>query len=149
MQRRQSGWTLVELMLIVGLLGVLMAIAYPFLQSHRERVRVAQAVQEIAMIGAMIERHALDARAFPATLADVGQAGLRDPWGRPYVYYNVDANGRGHARKDRALNPINTDFDLYSLGRDGNTHKQVSQRASADDVLRANNGRFIGLAAKF
>ena len=53
------------------------------------------------------------------------------------------------ARKDRALNPINTDFDLYSVGADGQTHGQVSHRRSADDVLRANNGRFIGLGADF
>ena len=43
-----------------------------------------------------------------------------DPWGRPYVYTDLSQKGsKGKARKDGKLNPINSDFDLYSLGEDG------------------------------
>lgn len=97
----------------------------------------------------VLQRFELERRALPGSLGDVGLGGKLDPWGRPYVYYNVEANGRGGARKDRRLNPLNTDFDLYSLGPDGKTKPQVSQKDSLDDVIRASNGRFVGNAADF
>jgi len=147
--RRMRGFTLMELMLTVGLIGVLMGIAVPSYQSYRERIRENQAVREIAAMSADIQRFALDRRAFPDSLADIGQAGRLDPWGRPYVYYNVEANGKGGARKDHKLNPLNTDFDLYSPGKDGQTKKQITQKDSVDDVIRASNGRFIGRASDF
>ena len=66
------------------------------------------------------------------------------------MYVDLTAlNGNGMARRDRSLNPLNSDFDLYSVGKDGVTKKQISQRDSLDDVLRANDGRFVDLASKF
>ena len=38
---------------------------------------------------------------------------------------------------------------LYSIGKDGLTKKPISQKDSLDDVLRANDGRFVDLASKF
>ena len=144
-----SGWTLVELMFALLVCGVLIALALPAWHKQRNKVLARHAGQEIAMMSAAIEAYREDHRAYPSSLADVQLGGRADPWGRLYVFYNVDAQGRGGARKDRALNPINTDFDLYSLGADGLTHTQVSHRRSADDVIRANNGRFAGLGAEF
>lgn len=146
---RMRGVTLLELMLVVLLLGVLAAVALPSYGKYRNRVRMAQAVSDITVMSAALALYERDNRAFPDSLAEIGNAGKLDPWGRAYVYYNVDKYGRGHARKDRALNPINTDFDLYSVGPDGRTHKQVSNRDSLDDLIRANNGRFLGVAADF
>jgi len=147
--RRTRGFTLVEVMLTVGLIGVLLGIAVPAFQNYRERVRENQTVRDIAAMSADIQRFALDNRAFPQTLAEVGQAGRLDAWGRPYVYYNVDGNGKGGARKDHKLNPLNTDFDLYSLGKDGKSKPQITQKDSVDDVIRASNGRFVGKASDF
>ncbi len=147
--RRMRGFTLMELMLTVGLVGVLASIAVAAYQGYRERVRENQAAREIAAMAADIQRVALDTRAFPQTLADIGQAGRLDPWGRPYVYYNVEANGKGGARKDHKLNPLNTDFDLYSLGKDGKSKPQITQKDSVDDMIRASNGRFVGKACDF
>jgi general secretion pathway protein G len=53
------------------------------------------------------------------------------------------------ARKDRFLVPINTDFDLYSMGKDGKSVAALTAAASRDDVVRAANGAFIGLASRF
>jgi general secretion pathway protein G len=53
------------------------------------------------------------------------------------------------ARKDRFLVPINTDFDLYSMGKDGKSVPSLTAAASRDDVVRAANGAFIGLASRF
>jgi general secretion pathway protein G len=67
---------------------------------------------------------------FGVVLAILGTP--RDPWGNPYQYLPLDGasppggggpgGGGGaaaHARKDRFLVPIDTDFDLYSMGKDG------------------------------
>jgi general secretion pathway protein G len=145
----QRGFTLLEIFAVIGLLGILMAVALPSYESHRQKAFERHAGQEIAAMSAAAANHWNDARAYPQSLADIGMGGKTDPWGRPYVYYNIDANGKGHARKDHALNPINTDFDLYSVGRDGKTKPQVSQKDSLDDVIRANNGAFVGRASDF
>ncbi|MGA8010171.1 MAG: prepilin-type cleavage/methylation domain-containing protein, partial [Thiomonas sp.] len=63
------------------------------------------------------------------------------------VYHNIQENGKGHARKDHALNPINTDFDLYCMGQDGQIKLQITNKLSLDDIIRANNGAYIGLAS--
>lgn len=147
--RRQRGFTLIETMMMVAVLGVLVGIAMPLYQAYRDRVRSRMAAQEISAMAGVVQRFELDRRALPASLDLIGLGGKLDPWGRPYVYYNVEANGRGGARKDRRLNPLNTDFDLYSRGPDGKTKPQVSQKDSLDDLIRASNGRFVGIAADF
>lgn len=136
-------------MMIIGLIGVLVAIALPSYAIYREKARQRMAAVEITTMAASLKMRWQDDRAYPASLADAGLGTPLDPWGEPYVYYNVEANGRGGARKDHALNPINTDFDLYSKGPDGQTQKQVTQKDSLDDVIRANNGGFAGVAADF
>ncbi|MGD9832801.1 MAG: prepilin-type N-terminal cleavage/methylation domain-containing protein [Piscinibacter sp.] len=146
---RSRGFTMMELMLTILLIGVLFGLATPVYQNYRERVRVNQAARDIAALGADVQRFALDNRAYPETLDQIGAAGRLDPWGRPYRYYNVESNGRGGARKDKRLNPLNTDFDLYSLGKNGVTKPQISQKDSVDDIIRASNGRFVGKAEDY
>ncbi|MEE9392158.1 MAG: hypothetical protein V3W41_06610 [Planctomycetota bacterium] len=53
------------------------------------------------------------------------------------------------AKRDRNLWPLNTDYDLYSLGRDGKSSRLLSSPESQDDIIRANNGQFIGLASEY
>lgn len=149
LRRQARGFTAIELMMIVALVGVLTAIALPIYQDSRQRARETLAAQDINAISGLLKSYELDRRVLPETLDQIGLGGKLDPWGRPYVYYNVESNGRGGARKDRRLNPLNTDFDLYSLGRDGVTKPQVSQKDSLDDVIRANNGRYVGLARSY
>lgn len=147
--RTARGFTLIEVMLVVVLLGVLAAVALPFYKGYRERVRLHQAVIDITAMSIVASNYWNDNRAYPTSLADIGFAGRLDPWGTPYVYYNIDAKGKGGARKDHALNPLNTDFDLYSSGVDGQSKPQITQRLSLDDVIRASNGAFVGLASDF
>jgi len=147
--RLGRGFTMIELMITLGLIALLLGIAMPLYDEYRERAREGLAAKDVMAMGALIQRSQLERRELPETLDEIGLGGRLDPWGRPYVYYNVEANGRGHARKDRRLNPLNTDFDLYSLGRDGKTKPQISQKDSLDDLIRANNGRYVGLAAGY
>jgi general secretion pathway protein G len=45
--------------------------------------------------------------------------------------------------------PINSDFDLYSVGKDGQSQDPLTAPVSRDDIVRANNGRFVGLASTY
>jgi general secretion pathway protein G len=53
------------------------------------------------------------------------------------------------SRKDQFLVPLNTDYDLYSRGKNGLSQSSIASAVSLDDVVRANDGAFLGLAAKY
>jgi len=144
----QSGVTLLELMAVLAAIAVLSAIAVPAYSGYIERARVARAVSDIGTISLQLYRWQLNTRTFPATLAQAGLGG-NDPWGRPYAYLPVAGANPGQLRKDHNLVPINTDFDLYSSGPDGNSVGPLTAQQSQDDVVRANNGAYIGVAANY
>lgn len=52
-------------------------------------------------------------------------------------------------RRDRYLFPLNTDYDLFSLGPDHQTATSLGEGVGLDDVIRANNGGFFGLASDY
>lgn len=137
-------------MLTVAIVGILVAIATASYGRYRDRVQLAEAILDIGHIQAAISQFAIDNRGFPNTLNDVGKGGLRDPWGNPYEYVNHDdVRGNGKFRKDKNIVPINSDYDLYSAGKDGQSVPPLTARESRDDIVRANNGRFIGLASDY
>jgi general secretion pathway protein G len=138
-------------MIAVLIVGTLAAIALPSYQNYRERVRIAQAVTDIAAISANLKAYQLDNKYFPPTLNSLPMYNPvpNDPWGRPYQYLAIDidpAPNKGAQRKDKNMNPLNNDFDLYSMGPDGKTAKPLTAAAAKDDIVRADNGRFIGVA---
>ena len=57
--------------------------------------------------------------------------------------------GKGKMRKDRFLVPINSDYDLYSMGEGGTSVPPLTAKSSRDDIIRANDGQFVGLAEKY
>jgi general secretion pathway protein G len=147
---RSRGFTIIEVMLAVAILAVVAGIAYPSYQSYADRVRVAQAVVDIQGISASVQAYERDNREYPADLSEVGKAAMKDPWGNAYQYTNLaDAKGVGKARKNKNLVPINSDFDLYSMGKDGASVGPLTAKASRDDIVRANDGRFVGLASDY
>ena len=147
---RCTGLTLIELLLGMAVLGVLAAIALPNYAEYLERGRNTQAAADIRTLEHTLARFAHENNGrHPESLADLGIT-LTDPWGRPYQYLNVaTARNRGQVRKDRALNPINTDYDLYSLGPDGRSVPPLTAAFSRDDIVRARNGQFVGKAEAF
>lgn len=147
---RVAGLTLVELMLVLVLIGVLAAIAMPMYANYRERINRSTAIMDIRVLQLLIADYAASEGSFPASLADIGNGGKLDPWGHAYQYVDLTAaGGRGKARKDHKLNPINSNFDLYSRGKDGVSKTQLTQKDSLDDIVRARDGAFVGLASDF
>ncbi|MEW6683930.1 MAG: hypothetical protein AB1451_13595 [Nitrospirota bacterium] len=55
----------------------------------------------------------------------------------------------GQARKDQFLVPLNSTYDLYSMGPDGDSKPPLKAKMSQDDIIRANDGQYIGLAADY
>jgi general secretion pathway protein G len=149
-RRADRGLTLVELMLVTTLVAVLSMLSVNAWGGWRDRVRTKVAVDEITAMSVVIDQTHTDTGALPGSLADIGRGGMKDPWGNDYVYLNLTtAGGTGAARKDHSLVPLNSDYDLYSKGPDGASVAPLTAAASHDDILRANNGRFIGPASSY
>jgi len=133
----------------IAVCGVLIGVAIPSGVSALTESRVARAADELRLLKTRIQA----APKLPRTLADIGSDGALDPWGRPYVYVRSAASptpaSGGMVRVDHFGVPLNTDFDLYSVGKDGRSAASLSVKESADDVIVANDGGFIGLASRY
>lgn len=148
--RRWQGFTLIELMLALIVVATLITLAVSAYASDMERVRVSQAEGDLTRIEARIALYEATENELPTSLAQVGEGASLDPWGHPYYYLDFTGlKGKGQMRKDRNLVPINSDYDLYSAGQDGATVPPLLAPVSQDDVVRANNGGYIGLASDY
>ena len=123
----REGFTLVELMLVVVIIGVLAAMVVPRFAGRTEQAKIARAKGDIEAIGLALDLYELDTANYPKDLKELESrdppsdldpdAKLRwngpylkkglpmDPWGRPYVYQSQSQH--------------NQDYDLSSLGPDG------------------------------
>lgn len=142
---RASGFTLVELVMALSIAGVLSAIVVPTIRRYLDQARVAEAIGDIAAIQSDLQSY----DPLPETLSEIGKGNLLDPWGRAYRYLRIDKGSIGKARKDKFLVPLNSDYDLYSIGKDGLSNAPLSSSESRDDIVRANDGAFIGLASRY
>jgi len=144
--RNARGFTIVEMLAVVTIIGALSAMALPKTREMVERARVARAIGDIHAMS--VDLDAQDS--LPDDLTFFGPVRL-DPWGNPYQY-NKFPEGKQvpqGARRDRFLVPINSTYDLYSAGKDGDSSPPLTAKASKDDVIRANDGGYIGLASKY
>lgn len=149
---RAGGWGLLELMIVLVVAALLASIAVPAYNGSVSRAKIARAVGEIGSLSVEIDRFSLNNNdQFPVSLADLPVDVPVDPWGNEYQYFNIRAAGpgKGPFRKDGKLNPLNSDFDLYSSGKDGESAGPLSSKESRDDIVRANNGAFVGLGEDY
>ena len=146
--RRLLGVTLVELLIVVALVGLLAAIAVPSYQWAMQKAKISAAKKDILELSLRIDRYFMVRMAYPGSLAELGAVPL-DPWGAPYRYLSMDGATVGQKRKDKSLHPLNSDYDLYSMGPDGSSQTPLTAKASRDDIIRANNGGFIGVAEDY
>jgi general secretion pathway protein G len=149
---RRGGFTIIELLVAIAVVVALAAIAVPSYQKHRDKARIAQATSDIKSLDVLITQYYADNMSFPDSLVDIEKAGMLDPWGNPYQYLRLSPlapGAMGQVRKDKNLVPINADFDLYSMGKDGASVPPLTAQASRDDIVRGSNGRFVGLGSDF
>ena len=153
---------MIEMLMVLAIIGTLLAIALPMMQTALDKARVTRAIGDISALQIDIATFEAAGKGLPLSMVDIGRSGLLDPWGAPYQYLNfgceAGAGGGGGgggcknpkgARKDRFLHPLNSTYDLYSMGKDGKTVAALTAKASKDDIIRANDGGFIGLAVKY
>jgi general secretion pathway protein G len=157
LKTNMAGFTLIEVMIVTAITGILASIAVPNYIKYKEKARIEVAITEMRFIEKEIVNYGVENSEPPENLNEIGMDRILDPWGRPYNYLriqgsiNAKANKgtKGKARKDHSLVPINSDFDLYSVGKDGQSAGPLTAKISQDDIVRANNGGYIGLVSNY
>jgi general secretion pathway protein G len=150
---RARAFTLIELLIAVAVIALLGVIAVPVYVEHVDEARINTAKTDIKLISLLIERHrTINNQRLPDKLEDLTDPVPLDPYGNGYQYLRIEGaglKGKGKLRKDKNLNPLNTDYDLYSMGKDGDTKLPLTAKPSRDDIVRASNGAFVGLAIDY
>jgi general secretion pathway protein G len=145
-----GGFTLPEMLVAIAICVIFLAIAVPSYKSYADRVKVTKAIVEIGAMAGSIQRYSTLYNSVPPDLAAIGWDTVLDPWGNPYQYLSFQGlKGKGKMRKDKSLVPINTEYDLYSMGADGQSVPPLTAKSSQDDVILANDGSYIGLASDY
>ena len=150
-----EGFTFVELVIVVAIIATLSAIAIPSYITYRYKAQIAASIAEIHLLENKIMDYFVENDDYPESLNDIGTGPFIDPWGTPYAYLKiagVDHKGGGKTdkrRKDHNMVPVNSDYDLYSKGRNGDSKAPFTAKHSRDDIVRANDGQFVGLASDY
>lgn len=149
---KYQGFGLVDLMIALIILSLLAAVAVPSYKQFVVRAKNARAIGDIGSMSIEIDKFRLNNNGqLPNSLNDLPMEIPLDPWGMPYQYLNIGtvAAGVGGLRKDSFMNPLNSDYDLYSSGNDKESRDPLSNALSRDDIVRANNGAYIGLGEDY
>lgn len=111
MKQKNHGFTLIEVMVVVVILGILAAVIVPKVMDRPDTARLVKAKTDIRAIESALNLYKLDNFNYPST--DEGLEALvpkyidrmaTDPWGNPYLYLSPGLHG---------------DMDVYTLGADG------------------------------
>jgi len=148
---RTAGLTIIELLVAIVVLGALLAIAIPRFVGYISQTEVSTALQDLRVLDNQLKAYKLNNDVYPSALSAVPQGTKLDPWGHPYEYLLIEGNpsAKNDVRKDKNLHPLNSDFDLYSIGKDGKTNRPLTAKASHDDIIRANDGGYYGVASNY
>ena len=151
----RRGFTLIELVLVVTITGSLAALATPNVQRLLEQSKVVEAMADIRILASTARDHKLVNGKYPDSFDKFGfDDPPLDPWGNEYEYLLIEGQFEVYPpgkkpRQDRFLRPVNRDFDIYSRGPDGETSDNLTDAYSLDDIIRANDGGFVGTAADY
>ena len=150
--RSRIGLTLIELLVAIAVAALLAAIAIPQYIGSRERAEAMKVIVKMHSIGTALDRYRIELGQLPNELSDAVNPVPEDPWGNAYQYLNLNSEEpgvKGKRRKDKNLVPINSDYDLYSMGPDGQSKAPLTAKHSRDDIIRANNGAYFGPAEDY
>ena len=147
--RLNSGFSLIELLITMAIITVISSITVVSYNGYIDATNKAVASNHIRTLAFIIKEYAAENGTYPNSLSDIDNANLLDPWGQPYTYLRFNETNLGFVRKDRNLVPLNTNFDLYSRGKDKDSRPPLSVPVSHDDIIYANDGGFIGLASDY
>ena len=147
---RQSGFSLVEILIAISIILTLAALAIPNYLAAVNRAKISRAAGDVRTIGNQILGFEVINHVFPTTLSQAGFPSNIDPWGQPYQYLNFATNTNPSAvRVDRFNVPLNSYFDLYSTGKDLQSAPSLTATVSQDDIVWAGDGSFDGLATTY
>ena len=143
------GFTMIELMIVIAILVTLATLAIPLFSAYVQRTKTARAIVDIRVLQGEIIAFEVENGRLPVDLAEIKRDTLLDPWGNPYQYTNFALTPKGKWRKDKFLVPINSTYDLWSMGPDGESVPPLTATKSQDDIIRASDGSFIGRATLY
>lgn len=135
-----------ESLLATATATLLVSVAVPVYNNFANEAYTSKAISDIGRISLQIERYRTNGKdELPASLAEINLSQLLDPWDNPYVYrVMVNTPDSEHSRKGAAGARLNSDYDLYSLGKDGRSEILINAEESRDDIVRAHDGAFVG-----
>lgn len=153
LKNSNKGFTLLELLIVCAIMATLASIAVPPYAHLLSSLKKDEALADIKTIANTIALFEIANGYLPNTLEEAG-IDMLDPWGNPYQYIPISGRSltgkdKANPRKDKFLHPLNSDFDLWSMGPDEKTALPLTANASRDDLLRAGNGSYFGVAGDY
>ncbi len=134
-RRSRKGFTLVELLLVLVILGILAALVLPKFTGRTEQARITAAQTQMASFGTALDAFEVDTGSYPrgadGLMQLVQQPGDVTNWRGPYLKDAIPADPWGHPYIYEFPGKVNpTGYDIRSAGPDG-------QAGTADDIVNA------------
>ena len=141
-----KGFTLIEIIVVMAVLGILALMSIPMYNNYINKAKNARAIADVRTISNEISAYTSDnGGTNPDDLGKINRANLLDPWGRKFEYNNFFDTGANPPLESPMFAPLNTDFDIYSKGEDGDSKPEGDYLPfNKDDIVRTREGAFVG-----
>ena len=116
--KKQSGFTMIELLIVIVILGLLMSLVAPAMFSKVDSTKIKTAKAQMQMIHTALDTYRLDMGGYPAKLSDLIVSD-KSGWDGPYMPKKVPSDPWGNAYKYQSPGAGGEPFELLSFGKDG------------------------------